>query len=69
MLLPSDVDPSELKNAILPGTFLPHVLYTALALLSMKPFAVITPTKTKFFCEFCGVSSGLSFIISKGAGK
>lgn len=44
--LPSHNEPSELKNAIRPGTDLPHVLNTALALDSRKSLDVMTPTKT-----------------------
>ena len=67
MYSPSEIDPSELKNAILPGACLPHVLYTALARELRKSCEVITPTNTKFRCEFVVVSSLVKFIISNGA--
>lgn len=64
---PSETDPSELKNAILPGVCLPQVLYTALARELRKSCEVITPTNTKFRCEFVVVSSLVKLIISNGA--
>lgn len=65
--LPLDTEPSELKNAIRPGTFFPHVSYTAFARSSRNSCAVITPTKTSVRCEFSGDSCGCKSIISNGA--
>jgi hypothetical protein len=66
--LPSLVEPSELKNAIRPGTDLPHVLYTAFALDTRNSLDVMTPTKTSVRWLLTGVSSTVRLIISKGAG-
>lgn len=66
---PSLDEPSDEKNAILPGTVRPHVSYTDFALVPKKSFDVITPTKTRVRCEFDGVSSVVKLIMSNGAEK
>lgn len=64
---PSQTDPSELKKANLPGTLLPHVLYIALARVSINSLDVINPKNTKLRWEFVGVSLLCKSINSKGA--